>query len=719
MKIKLKLSSYTKIISLIVIGVLSLTIGYASLSTRLNIQGDAYLTKGEGGIVISDISAPICKNGAVENYDASYSNLLTTFNGTLSSTDLSSEISYFITFNNQNSSTYEFVDYTISSLSNDNIIIDTYGMGEGFTVNSLENIVIRLTFKYNSTLTEIPENTSFGALIEFNFKQHISSSEEVNYMSYVSHDLLLNLNGYDEQTNNKYWSDNLGNSLTLYGDVYHNAYDKYYYFDGNGDYATATKSYIPETGDFTLELFIKTQEDDFSSNVDESIVSQISDSTNSTGRFKVNIRKTNSTTTNLQTFYNPSTNTNPQTSFKSSILKNTIYHVQLIRKGNTLYYFSEGQLATTYTLDATEKICTENLKLSKWTTASPQYFKGAIYALRIYNVALLSTQIDSSASTDELYQNYSADMNNYSIQPYEETEENLYNYSIAYNYTTSGDGLYYDADFDRYFFRGKSPKNYVKTNYNTYDSDGNLQNNLNNYRVVSLESDRTVKLVSRDLIGPIAYDPAPPSDETGFCVGTTTSGCNPWTIFDSLTGVNQAGTTVTGSSADECSLNTYLNTTWYNSLGTMKQYLLQGTYAVGRISDGSTYDQINQDSVTKYWTGYVAIPTIKMIFDTAINRPTISSGIQSITLDSYISDMAATNKINLWTINAASNNNWDVWTVISPTSLGCRRASRTDQNNDNFYALPVIDISGDVVVSGNGTITSPFTIDFTYKARTN
>ena len=130
-----------------------------------------------------------------------------------------------------------------------------------------------------------------------------------------------------------------------------------------------------------------------------------------------------------------------------------------------------------------------------------------------------------------------------------------------------GDGLYKDEyEEGKYTYKGANPNNYVTFN-----------NEKAGWRIISINSDGTIKIMKNASIGNIAWD---------------TSDSNNWNR--------------------PASLNTYLNGDYYNSLtSTAQSQIVEGTYYVGEVTSGNN-DMQDQISDEKAVTSKVkvALPTL-------------------------------------------------------------------------------------------------------------
>ena len=131
-----------------------------------------------------------------------------------------------------------------------------------------------------------------------------------------------------------------------------------------------------------------------------------------------------------------------------------------------------------------------------------------------------------------------------------------------------GEGLYHDEYEDgRYVYKGANPNNYVWFNEELW-------------RIISIESDGTMKIVRDDLLPNITYDSAG-IRTTGYCSyeSAKTKGCNAWMASGSFT-----NGTYSGAVDKDAELNTYLNNTYYDNLTSIAQSQIDThTFGVGPV----------------------------------------------------------------------------------------------------------------------------------------
>ena len=140
-----------------------------------------------------------------------------------------------------------------------------------------------------------------------------------------------------------------------------------------------------------------------------------------------------------------------------------------------------------------------------------------------------------------------------------------------------GDGLYADEyEEGKYTYKGANPNNYVTFN-----------NEKAGWRIISINSDGTIKIIKDAIIGDIAWD---------------TSRSNNWNR--------------------PASLNTYLNGNYYNSLtSTAQSQIVEASYYAGGVTDENN-DMQEQISDEKAVTSKVkvALPTLSEYFRASSNK---------------------------------------------------------------------------------------------------
>ena len=231
---------------------------------------------------------------------------------------------------------------------------------------------------------------------------------------------------------------------------------------------------------------------------------------------------------------------------------------------------------------------------------------------------------------------------------------------------TSGEGLYVDAyEGGRYFFKGKNVNNYITFNNETW-------------RIVSIEPDKSIKIMKDASIGKQVWDTSESSD---------------W--------------------ARPADLNTYLNETYYNGLtNTAQNQTVSKKYSIGGVHGSNDINNlsniINSENASK-WSGKVAL----------------------ITLSEYLRSNSNQNNCNTVILNndnhsICQNTTWmthnnDMWTLTF----------RLDYKNSVFYLYngyiyygntdifvstpheiyPVLYIKPEIqITGGDGSQNNPYTL---------
>ena len=231
---------------------------------------------------------------------------------------------------------------------------------------------------------------------------------------------------------------------------------------------------------------------------------------------------------------------------------------------------------------------------------------------------------------------------------------------------TSGDGLYEDEyEEGKYTYKGANPNNYVTFN-----------NEEAGWRIISINSDGTIKIMRDESIGDIAWD---------------TSGSNNWNR--------------------PASLNTYLNGDYYNRLtSTSQSQIVEGIYYAGAVTRGNN-DMQDQISDEKAVTSKVkiALPTVSEYLRANSNK-----------------EQCGTYSLNDSNYSSCKNSDWmyinDSWWTLSPVSGHSSYVFRVDSYGSvNSYTRadyayialrPAITLSSKVQITGGmGTVSDPYTIN--------
>ena len=232
---------------------------------------------------------------------------------------------------------------------------------------------------------------------------------------------------------------------------------------------------------------------------------------------------------------------------------------------------------------------------------------------------------------------------------------------------TSGDGLYADEyEEGKYTYKGANPNNYVTFN-----------DEKAGWRIISINSDGTIKIMKEAIIGDIAWD------KSGGVLGS-----NDW-----------------NRPAD---LNTYLNGDYYNSLiSTAQSQIVDGTYYVGDI----TYD--NNDMQEQINDEKTVISKVKVALPTLSEYIRACSNTSCKTFSTYQSRYST-----------CRNSDWmyisDEWWTLSPPygnsnsvfRMGYHGGVNDYSANSNDYAVrPTITLSSEVqITGGDGSQSNPYTL---------
>ena len=233
---------------------------------------------------------------------------------------------------------------------------------------------------------------------------------------------------------------------------------------------------------------------------------------------------------------------------------------------------------------------------------------------------------------------------------------------------SSGDGLYKDEYEDRYFYRGANPNNYIIFN-----------NEL--WRIVSVESDGTIKIMREASIGDMVWDK-----------GGGTYGSNNW--------------------ARPSDLNTYLNGNYLTeTLNSISQnQIVAKDWSIGKVTrNDDIAGQIQAENSSK-WNGKVALITASEYIRSNSNQS--SCGTYDTNNNNYSSCKNTT-----W----MQNQSIEYWWTLSPGSVFSYSMFSiyiygyfiTDFNTSDFNAVrPSVYLSSKIkITGGDGSQNNPYRIE--------
>ena len=598
-----------------------------------------------------------------------------TIEGNIQLETINTAKTYTIIIGNKSSLDYLYLEDMKLKFSNDDIQYTYSNLNSSSIIYSDSVLAFQITFSYKGTT--LPMDTSLDFKIEYIFAdasilhpdRNYAQVEQLNLFLH-SHDQLENELWPDHYNNNNYQTTNLVKTTDSY------------YFSGNNTCVLTNQTLVPTKEDYTIEVYFKTSEDIIS---DQAIISQKSLTVNRDDyRSKLYIKDKK-----IKFFNAVDSGKTDDLVIKDNIEPNKEYVIQVVKKGSNLYFYVNGVINTIVT-DFTKSISSATTQIGCFmqTGIMAQNFKGDIYATRIYKVALTNKELRNNIELDLDIHHFDGIIKS----------TNFYTQLLDEQLTVSGTGLQYISSEDRYLFKGKNANNYVQI-------DGKL------WRIMSIEKNNTIKLVSNEFISNIAFDNAKYRDTTTstYCLDANNLsadniefGCNAW--GSSLQFTNGS---VSGSVATNASINDYLNTTYYNALSEkVKSIMLDYEFEIGGTGENDLFQVALSNIQSATWKGKVGLPTVLDVARSDVNATRINSVIN----DSYFNNGIGNNY--MWTMTPLNTNTYDLLTFVGGYSLKARRASRTEQLDHVFIAYPVIIITSELSALGNGSKNNPYYFPF-------
>ncbi|MEI3508857.1 MAG: DUF6273 domain-containing protein [Bacilli bacterium] len=226
---------------------------------------------------------------------------------------------------------------------------------------------------------------------------------------------------------------------------------------------------------------------------------------------------------------------------------------------------------------------------------------------------------------------------------------------------TEGDGLYIDTyEEGRYVYKGANPNNYI-----TFNNE--------EWRIMAVEADGTLKLRKNESIGALAWD---------------TSNSNNW--------------------ARPSTLNTYLNNDYYNMLSGDAQNQIQShAYGIGSATYNNTdlAGQIASENST-IWTGNIGLMSASDYLKANTNTEKCGNyGLNNTNMSICKTTNYLISTGYYWTISPYTGSLTNVSRVRSDGDLSSGSANYSD-----FPIWPVLYLKSDITLSGEGTQANPYIV---------
>ena len=273
---------------------------------------------------------------------------------------------------------------------------------------------------------------------------------------------------------------------------------------------------------------------------------------------------------------------------------------------------------------------------------------------------------------------------------------------------TSGDGLYYDSNSGEYYYRGANPNNYIEFNNEVW-------------RIMSINPSGNLKIIKNERIDLTGYSGVKSDSSvqgrfdasgatgrrtTGYCSNTYAQqyGCNAWAAMNTFANTGTGNYYASGQVTEDAELNTYLNSTYKNSLSDL-QYVQTGMkWNVGHAgvyNDTLTVSQLEDMEKVYTWTGDIALAT-KSEYIRAHGNTDCSNA-------KYLYD---NQNDTCKTTNYLYKSYW-YWLLSPYSSFAYREFNANSGNvldpnagNQNGSVRPVLHLKSNIKLSGNGGQTS-------------
>ena len=285
---------------------------------------------------------------------------------------------------------------------------------------------------------------------------------------------------------------------------------------------------------------------------------------------------------------------------------------------------------------------------------------------------------------------------------------------------TSGDGLYKSTtEPGRLIYRGAEPNNKI------FLKEDGTNNTL--YRIVSYETDGTIKVVRDEKLFNKAWDEANVRNSTDNTYCTSDKGCNVWgsqsntlhngsaleDSFHYFFYTSPTATTLTngvsGKVGTESTLNKYLNDGSWTGLSNLESYIDNHSWNVGGIyhtADDKGIVKEKEEEKQLQWNGKVGLMNITEYVEASLNPTCTSVGVNSGSASgSPCKELNWTYKnYHQWSLSPFLDYRSYVWNVHSAGFFYSSDASSTRGIRPAFYLKSSINLSGTGITDDEYTI---------------
>ena len=265
---------------------------------------------------------------------------------------------------------------------------------------------------------------------------------------------------------------------------------------------------------------------------------------------------------------------------------------------------------------------------------------------------------------------------------------------------TTGDGLYADGyEEGRYVYKGANPSNYI------------IFNN-EEWRIISVEADGTLKIVRMANLGSRPYDVAGNRDNASNGAGGTycsssAKGCNVWAKTDNFINGSLSGTVLKNSS-----LNEYLNAEYYNSLDDIAKDKIQNHVfyygPVDSLDDSQTIESTIEAEKKYSWMGNIGLMQasdyVRATFDPLCIS--INSGVSAPYHCGQFNFLTLGDTQWPWLLNAFPSTNYGIFTISENGFIHMG----VDGAKGDRAVWPSLYLKSDIQLSGKGTEANPYSI---------
>lgn len=277
----------------------------------------------------------------------------------------------------------------------------------------------------------------------------------------------------------------------------------------------------------------------------------------------------------------------------------------------------------------------------------------------------------------------------YLVLSFEKNEVEIGGQNIAV--VNNGSGLYKDEYIkERYIYRGKNPANYIMFN-----------NEL--WRIMAVDKDGNIQIIKNDILKEASFDTKGNRGSNGeggeYCLEVE-NGCNAWVTNSKLVGSPQKY--INGTFSEKVNKDSSLYVDLSNYVKNLNG-IVNGKFNLGGVLNEFDLEEMTSQENKNQWNGSVGLISVSDYIKACSNDQCNSLKEANLNYSQCSTDnWMFINGRNWWTLTPYSGSSMYLWYIGDEGYINNEAAS------EEYGVRPVIYLSDDILLTGEGTLESPY-----------